>query len=96
MFVLARCAVNGCNCMLLYELVGSKQQEKFARRLMPMVENPHWVLATLVICNTGRLQRPQDRFLQANSQCRSPLCMCLGCCVGLLRLIVHPHCTMLY
>eukprot|EP00775_Hariotina_reticulata_P005516 gene5516-5751_t len=32
---------------------GSKKQEKFARRLMPMVENPHWVLATLVICNTA-------------------------------------------
>lgn len=31
---------------------GNKKQQKFAKRLFPMIEHPHWVLATLVITNT--------------------------------------------
>lgn len=31
---------------------GNKKQQKFAKRLFPMVQNPHWVLAALVITNT--------------------------------------------
>jgi metal transporter CNNM len=32
---------------------GNKKEQKFARRLYPLVLQPHWVLATLVICNTA-------------------------------------------
>lgn len=41
---------------------GTKQQHKFARRLMPMVNNPHWVLSTLVICNTGNSSNMLTQF----------------------------------
>lgn len=37
---------------------GNKKQQKFAKRLFPMVEQPHWVLSTLVITNTvGKRRR---------------------------------------
>ncbi|WIA19595.1 hypothetical protein OEZ85_005534 [Tetradesmus obliquus] len=32
---------------------GTRKQHKFARRLPPLISNPHWVLSTLVICNTA-------------------------------------------
>uniref|UniRef100_A0A383WEM1 CNNM transmembrane domain-containing protein n=1 Tax=Tetradesmus obliquus TaxID=3088 RepID=A0A383WEM1_TETOB len=32
---------------------GTRKQHKFARRLLPLISNPHWVLSTLVICNTA-------------------------------------------
>jgi hypothetical protein len=36
---------------------GTRKQHKFARRLLPLISNPHWVLSTLVICNTGAQQQ---------------------------------------
>jgi hypothetical protein len=39
---------------------GTRKQHKFARRLLPLISNPHWVLSTLVICNTGVQQQQQQ------------------------------------
>eukprot|EP00882_Tetradesmus_deserticola_P011772 GHRQ01012457.1.p1 GENE.GHRQ01012457.1~~GHRQ01012457.1.p1 ORF type:complete len:173 (+),score=53.07 GHRQ01012457.1:1625-2143(+) len=32
---------------------GTRRQHTFARRLLPLIASPHWVLSTLVICNTA-------------------------------------------
>jgi metal transporter CNNM len=32
---------------------GNRRQHARARRLLPLVAHPHWVLSTLVICNTA-------------------------------------------
>jgi hypothetical protein len=40
---------------------GTRKQHKFARRLLPLISNPHWVLSTLVICNTGATQRQRQQ-----------------------------------
>jgi hypothetical protein len=46
---------------------GTRKQHKFARRLLPLISNPHWVLSTLVICNTGAWQQQQQQQRFSNS-----------------------------
>jgi hypothetical protein len=47
---------------------GTRKQHKFAQRLLPLIGNPHWVLSTLVICNTGVQQQQQQHQWRRQQQ----------------------------